>query len=304
MHPWNNYFTQSSPSYQDWFSTSTPDTTSTNKRGGSPAPAPPRLPLLTSNAFRSGRAVAWALFRRSALSLRGAGCRAPSRPPAAASRLWRWSLLPPPALRCTGAPLRRLPCAFGRAPPSLIGNPTPPNVQRTDAGGSPAPLVLPPRAAVRRPYAGVGLASGYRSRSSVHHRFVFGRWPCSPLGLRSPLPALVHRGFAARFTTIALRSCRRCRSIDQRSSVVPFRATARFITPAAVVRAHGRVGLGARASGPSRRPASSLGSSACVLRYAWPQPRAHGAPSSGARFRWSRAPLLGRTFATRAQLCA
>ena len=169
--------------------------------------------------------------------------------------------------------------------------------------GAPPPP-KPPRAAARRPYAGVGLPSGYRSRSLKHRRFVFGRWPCSPLGLRSPLPALVHRGFATRLMTIALRSCRRCRSIDQRYSVKPFRAAARFITSAAVVRAQRRVGLGARASGPSRRPASSLRSSACVLRYAWPQPRAHGAPSSGARSRWSRAPLLGRTFATRAKLCA
>lgn len=169
--------------------------------------------------------------------------------------------------------------------------------------GAPPPP-KPPRSAARRPYAGVGLASGYRSQSPMHHRIVFGRWPCSPLGLRSPLPALVHRGFAARLMTIAIRSCRRCRSIDQRFSVKPFRAAARFITFAAVVRAQGRVGLGARASGPSRRPASSLRSSACVLRYAWPQPRAHGAPSSGARSRWSRAPLLGRTFATRAKLRA
>ena len=85
MHPWNNYYTQSLPSYQDWYFTSSPDTTSTNNtvpayglptclrapnlptdskpayglqtclrtpnaKGGASAPLalPPRLPHLTS----------------------------------------------------------------------------------------------------------------------------------------------------------------------------------------------------------------------------------------------------------------
>lgn len=103
----------------------------------------------------------------------------------------------------------------------------------------------------------------------------------------------------------ALRSCRHCRSSTNVYSVFVCSALPRvLLLYVRSVRACRRVGLGARASGPSRRPASFLEKSACALRYARSQPRAHGAPSSGARSQRSRAPLLGRAYATRSQLRA
>ena len=217
-----------------------------------------------------------------------------------------------------------MPCVFGRAPPSIIGNPapsnvqrsggspapTPPrlthltskprapartysraacagfgypppsNVQRTNAGGSPAPLVLPPRARGRRHFAAVGSRSGYRSRSTMSHRLVFGRWPCSPLGLCSPLPALVHRGFAARLATIVIRSVLRVPALDQRYSVVPFRPAGRFITYSAwglrlpIARLTSIARRVGRSAGPPRRPASARRP---LRRASAPRPRGYPA---------------------------
>lgn len=105
--------------------------------------------------------------------------------------------------------------------------------------------------------------------------------------------------------SLALRSCRRCRSIDHRCSGLVCSALPRvLLLLLRNVCACRRMGAGLWPSGPSRRPALFLWSFACVLRYARPQPRAHGAPSSGARSLRSRAPLLGRAFATRSQLRA
>lgn len=158
MHPWNKYYTQSSPSYQGWYSTSTPDTagnrlalpsvalvqilrifppygtinkkdtpttTSTNKHGGSPAPAPPRLPHLTSNAFRSGRADAWTLFGRSVSSVACRSCRVRWAPATPAPRAWLLYVplgaslsLPPSRFAPADTALPTFPLRF-RARPSL-----------------------------------------------------------------------------------------------------------------------------------------------------------------------------------------
>lgn len=115
-------------------------------------------------------------------------------------------------------------------------------------GGSPAPA--PPRAGAHRPLAGGALPAGYRSQSQMHHRVVFGRWPCSPLGLRSPLPALVHRGFP-------LGRCRACprSTIALRSSLSALpRVLLLLLLPSRARWARGAAGVGWRGPPASLRP--------------------------------------------------
>jgi hypothetical protein len=105
--------------------------------------------------------------------------------------------------------------------------------------------------------------------------------------------------------SLALRSCRHCRSSTNVYSVFVCSALPRvLLLLLRYVCACRRMGAGLKPQTTPLRLALSLWSFACVLRYARPQPRAHGAPSSGARSLRSRAPLLGRAFATRAQLRA
>ena len=151
-------------------------------------------------------------------------------------------------------------------------------------GGLPRPPRTPPAAS-----------------ASVLHRPVFARWRCSPLGLCSALPALVRRGFATRGATIANRSVSRVPALDQRNTVKPFRAAARFITFAAPYpRPVGAWGGWGRLAGPPRQPASASRplSGFATLARALPPRLRRGATHSLAPY-W-RAPLatLGATRAT------
>ena len=105
--------------------------------------------------------------------------------------------------------------------------------------------------------------------------------------------------------SLALRSCRHCRSSTNVYSVFVCSALPRvLLLLLRCICACRRTGAWLKPQTTSLRLALSLWSFACVLRYARPQPRAHGAPSSGARSLRSRAPLLGRAYATRSQLRA